>query len=202
MRMIYTRDNFNEFKTAVIALQVAELKNRASRGAYAKKRYETAVRMAEKPHDGTIGGLAELLAHATNSTITTVRKQGKPDFFAVINGKRERCEYKSNGGRIEDLYRLASLKKAHYVVYELAVCNSGTGYVGRIVKPLLFEVHDFIARAEAIGAVQTVGGSRPQDKERNLNRTSVKLFEMLEQYGEETGLWYDPDREYTITAGA
>lgn len=202
MNMIYTKDNFKGFKVAVIASQLAELKSRASRGAYAKKRYETALRLAEKPNDGTIGCLAELLAHAKDSTITAVRKQGRPDFFATINGRRERCEYKSNGGRIEDLYRLASLKKAHYVVYELVVCNSGTGYVGRIVKPLLFEVHDFIARAEAIGAVQIVGGSRPQDKERNLNRTSVKLYEMLERYGEETGLWYDPDREYTITAGA
>lgn len=202
MNMVYNRDNFKEFKTAVIASQVTELKSRASRGAYARKRYETAVKMAEKPHDGTIGGLSELLSHSKDSTITAVRKQGKPDFFATINGKRERCEYKTNGGRIEELYRLASLKKAHYLVYELAVCNSGTGYVGRIVKPLLFEVHDFIARVEAIGAVQIVGGSRPQDSERNLNRTSVKLYEMLEQYGADTGLWYDPDREYIIGAGA
>lgn len=202
MDMIYNRDNFGEFKTAVIAEKVEELKRRASRGVYARKRYETAVKMAEKPHNGTIGGLSELLSHSKDSTITEVRKQGKPDFFATINGKRERCEYKTNGGRIEELYRLARLKKHHFMVYELMVCNSGTGYVGRIVKPLLFEVHDFIARVEAIGAVQTVGGSRPQDNERNLNRTSVDLYEMLERYGEETGLWYDPDRKYIITAGA
>ena len=200
MELFYTADTAPDFKRNYINLLLSELEARASRSAYCRKRYEEGLRLASAPHDGTIGGLEELLSHSSASTITRVRPQGKPDTFVKVEGRKKpvQAERKTNSGRIEGLYEASRTSGLHLVVYSLSACNAGTSYTARIIRPLVFEVHTFLRLAEACGAVHKIGGKRPQDQERMVQRSSLKWFRALEEYGNRTGLWYDPDRTYTL----
>ena len=134
---------------------------------------------------GLAGKVAEILGHDSDSTITRVQAQGKADLYVIIDGKRTKCEYKTNGGRIESLYRLRK-PEASYIVYELDFTPADrTRKDGSIVKgqrryaKKLMKVSDFLAIIEDTKAVKIASHKGQCDAERAVQCSSKKLYEAL-----------------------
>lgn len=134
---------------------------------------------------GLAGKVAEILGHDSDSTITRVQAQGKADLYVIIDGKRTKCEYKTNGGRIESLYRLRK-PETSYIVYELDFTPADrTRKDGSIVKgqrryvKKLMKVSDFLAIIEDTKAVKIASHKGQCDAERAVQCSSKKLYEAL-----------------------
>lgn len=134
---------------------------------------------------GLAGKVAEILGHDSNSTITRVQKQGATDLYVIIDGKRTRCEYKTNGGRIESLYRVRK-PEASYIVYELDFTpaprklKDGTiVYSERRYAKKLMTVADFLGIIEDTKAVKIASHKGQCDAERAVQCSSKKLYNAL-----------------------
>lgn len=134
---------------------------------------------------GLAGKVAEILSHDSDSTITRVQKQGATDLYVIIDGKRTKCEYKTNGGRIESLYRLRK-PEATYIVYELDFTpadrklKDGTIVKGerRYAKKLM-TVATFLGIIEDTKAVKVASHKGQSDAERAVQCSSKKLYNAL-----------------------
>ena len=134
---------------------------------------------------GLFGKIAELLSHDSDSTITRVQKQGATDLYVIIDGKRTKCEYKTNGGRIESLYRVRK-PEASYIVYELDFTpaprklKDGTiVYSERRYVKKLMTVADFLGIIEDTKAVKIASHKGQCDAERAVQCSSKKLYNAL-----------------------
>lgn len=140
----------------------------------------------DMPNDsGLAGKVAEILGHDSDSTITRVQKQGATDLYIIIDGKRTRCEYKTNGGRIESLYRVRK-PEASYIVYELDFTpaprklKDGTVvYSERRYAKKLMTVADFLSIIEDTKAVKVASHKGQCDAERAVQCSSKKLYNAL-----------------------
>lgn len=134
---------------------------------------------------GLAGKVAEILGHDSDSTITRVQKQGATDLYVIIDGKRTKCEYKTNGGRIESLYRIRK-PEASYIVYELDFTpaprklKDGTiVYSERRYAKKLMTVADFLSIIEDTKAVKVASHKGQCDAERAVQCSSKKLYNAL-----------------------
>lgn len=134
---------------------------------------------------GLAGKVAEILGHDSDSTITRVQKQGATDLYVIIDGKRTKCEYKTNGGRIESLYRVRK-PEASYIVYELDFTpaprklKDGTiVYSERRYVKKLMTVADFLGIIEDTKAVKIASHKGQCDAERAVQCSSKKLYNAL-----------------------
>lgn len=134
---------------------------------------------------GLAGKVAEILGHDSDSTITRVQKQGATDLYVIIDGKRTKCEYKTNGGRIESLYRVRK-PEASYIVYELDFTpaprklKDGTiVYSERRYAKKLMTVADFLGIIEDTKAVKIASHKGQGDAERAVQCSSKKLYNAL-----------------------
>lgn len=134
---------------------------------------------------GLAGKVAEILGHDSDSTITRVQKQGATDLYVIIDGKRTKCEYKTNGGRIENLYRVRK-PEASYIVYELDFTpaprklKDGTiVYSERRYAKKLMTVADFLGIIEDTKAVKIASHKGQGDAERAVQCSSKKLYNAL-----------------------
>ena len=134
---------------------------------------------------GLAGKVAEILSHDSDSTITRVQKQGATDVYIIMDGTRTKCEYKTNGGRIESLYRLRK-PESSYIVYELDFTPADrTRKDGSIVKgqrryvKKLMRVSDFLSIIEDTKAVKITSHKGQNDAERAVQCSSKKLYEAL-----------------------
>lgn len=134
---------------------------------------------------GLAGKVAEILSHDSDSTITRVQKQGATDVYIIMDGTRTKCEYKTNGGRIESLYRLRK-PESSYIVYELDFTPADrTRKDGSIVKgqrryvKKLMRVSDFLSIIEDTKAVKVTSHKGQNDAERAVQCSSKKLYEAL-----------------------
>ena len=140
----------------------------------------------DMPNDsGLAGKVAEILGHDSDSTITRVQKQGATDLYVIIDGKRTKCEYKTNGGRIENLYRVRK-PEASYIVYELDFTpaprklKDGTiVYSERRYVKKLMTVADFLGIIEDTKAVKIASHKGQCDAERAVQCSSKKLYNAL-----------------------
>ena len=135
--------------------------------------------------NGLAGKVAEILSHDSESTITRVQKQGATDLYVIIDGKRTKCEYKTNGGRIESLYRIHK-PESRYIVYELDFTPADrTLKDGTIVKGIrryakkLMKVSDFLAMLEATNSVKSTSHKGKNDVERAVQCNKKALYEAL-----------------------
>ena len=147
---------------------------------------------------GLAGKVAEILGHDSDSTITRVQKQGATDLYVIIDGKRTKCEYKTNGGRIESLYRIRK-PEASYIVYELDFTpaprklKDGTiVYSERRYAKKLMTVADFLSIIEDTKAVKVASHKGQCDAERAVQCSSKKLYNALMN-----GNFIDYDRNKT-----
>ena len=134
---------------------------------------------------GLYGKVVELLSHDEKSTIYRVQAQNRTDAYIIIDGKRKPLEVKTNGGRIENLYRLKA-KDSRYISYTLdVVIKAGKPRKDGTCKPAehryvnaLMTVAQFIELVESVGATKVIGHSA-SDREVAIQSDSKKLYKAL-----------------------
>lgn len=151
---------------------------------------------------GIYGKVAEVLSHDERSTIKRVQRQGAVDLYIVIDGVRVKAEYKTNGGRIESLYRIRN-KANKYIVYELDYTKPAGKHVRkdgttapaerRVIEPTLMTVETFLTIIEETKAVKVIGHNE-NDRERAVQADSKKLYKALKAFN---GTKYDRAKTYT-----
>lgn len=164
-------------------------------------RYANATRVLSNEVDcGRYGKAFELLNVSAKARKAHVSAQGKVDGYFYLDGKRHAVEYKSNGGRIEALYRLRKPEDA-YIVYTMdfetrqTYKKDGTPRPTKHyeVEPIIMRVSDFLAVLEHCNAVKTLEHKGKGDRERAVQGDSAKLAKVLADYP----ITYDPDYNYT-----
>lgn len=192
----YSPETALQFRTAVIASLLATLKERSHSSEAALQRYEVALQYASHAEvdDGVIGRLFELVSMAPLSKKAWVARQGRTDCYVRLakpDGKvaYEPAEAKTNGGRIGSLYERNHPK---FVVYGMAVCNTAVP-TGRLLQPVVMATEQFLELLSEVGALKSTNGAHPEVA---IQASSKALYEALLAYGENTGLWFDPERIY------
>ena len=160
------------------------------------------VKAGNSADSGLYGKVAEILSHDSDSTITKVQKQGATDVYIIIDGKRTKCEYKTNGGRIESLYHKRN-KSSSYIIYELDYIKPAGKHVRkdgtvapserRRIEPTLMTIETFLAIIEDTKAVKVIGHNE-NDRERAVQADSKKLYNALKEFN---GTKYDRAKTYT-----
>ena len=181
-----------------------ELKWKVEEGkanSYEVKRYNEATRLFKKvdTDDGIWGKLEELLNVSATSHKVEVAKQGATDGYFYLDGTRHAVEYKSNGGRIESLYRLRKPENA-YIVYTMdfetrqTYRKDGTPRPTKhyMVAPIILKVSDFLAVLEHCNAVKVIEHKGKNDRERAVQGDSAKLAKCLADYP----VTFDPNYRY------
>lgn len=136
---------------------------------------------------GLYGKVTELLSHDEKSTIYRVQAQSRNDAYIIIDGKRKPLEIKTNGGRIESLYKLsAKARESRYISYTLDVTiKAGKPRKDGTCKPAerryinaLMTVAQFIDLVESVHATKVIGHSE-SDREIAVQSDSKKLYKAL-----------------------
>lgn len=126
--------------------------------------------------------------------------QGATDGYFYYEDKRVAVEYKSNGGRIESLYRLRKPEHA-FIVYTMdfetrqTFRKDGTPRPTKhyVVEPIILKVSDFLKVLEHCNAVKVLEHKGKGDRERAVQGDSVKLAKVLAEYP----VTFDPNAKYT-----
>lgn len=155
-----------------------------------QERLKKALEIIENATDcGRFGKVFEILSAPTTSRKKSVSAQGKADIYFHIDGKRVKAEVKTNGGRIENLYRVRKPENA-FIVYYLNITTrtytNKDGSIGggqeRIIEPIILTVRDFLKIVEDCNAVKTIGHKGQNDFERAIQADSKKLYNRLLDY--------------------
>ena len=193
--VVYSPEVAADFKYKVAFALYDTLEERAPRSEAAQVRFEVAREYLERGlQDWTIGRLFELVCMAPRSKKAWVAAQGKTDCYVKIrkpNGKIEYApaEAKTGGGRVGFL---EEKNCPRYVVYMLIVCNKSVP-AGRLVLPVVMTSQRFEDLLFECGAVKSTNGKHPEVA---IQVSNKPLYEALVAYGEETGMWFDPERVY------
>ncbi len=164
-------------------------------------RYANATAILANPNDsGRYGKAFELLNVSAKARKAHVSAQGKVDGYFYLDGKRHAVEYKTNGGRIEALYRLRKPEEA-FIVYSMdfetrqTFRKDGSPRPTKHyeVEPIILKVSDFLKVLEYCNAVKVLEHKGKGDKERAVQGDSAKLAKVLAEYP----ITYDPDYNYT-----
>lgn len=140
--------------------------------------------------DGKFGKWFELYVVRELSHKTRVSKQNEVDYFMNIDGKRVAVEVKTNGGRIESLYKLNEKQRTKtLVIYTLRhtvpvrVRKDGTiaGGEVRMIEPIICTVEYFLNALESVNAIKVIGHN-DSDRERAIQKDSKKLYNLLKEY--------------------
>jgi hypothetical protein len=164
-------------------------------------RYTNATTILSNEKDsGRYGKAFELLDVSSKARKSEVAAQGKNDGYFNYNGSRHAVEYKSNGGRIESLYRLRKPENA-FIIYTMdfetrqTYRKDGTPRPTKHyeVEPIILKVSDFLAILEHCNAVKVLEHKGKGDRERAVQGDSAKLAKVLADYP----ITWDPEYNYT-----
>lgn len=155
--------------------------------------------LANEADDGRWGKAFEILNVGSTSRKVDVAKQGKVDGYFNLNGKRHAVEYKTNGGRIGSLYKLAK-PEASFIVYSMdfetrtTYRKDGTARPTKhyVLAPVVMKVSDFLKVLEHTKAYKTIGHREKNDYEVAVQGDSVKLYKVLSEYP----ITFHPDTMY------
>lgn len=140
--------------------------------------------------DGKFGKVFELEVVRTLSHKTAVSKQGEVDYFMNIEGKRVAVEVKTNGGRVESLYKLNARQRAttlviytlrHTVPTRTRKDGSLAGGEVRVIEPIICTAEYFLNALESVNAIKVIGHDE-SDRERAIQKDSKKLYNLLKEY--------------------
>lgn len=142
----------------------------------------------------------EVLHVSDKARKTDLAPQGAIDGYFYYNGSRHAVEYKTNGGRIESLYRLRKPENA-FIIYSMdfetrvTYRKDGTARPTKHYKvaPIILKVSDFLAILEHCNAVKVLEHKGKGDRERAVQGDSVKLAKCLADYP----IAYNPNAKYT-----
>lgn len=156
--------------------------------------------LSNEADDGRWGKAFEILNVGSTSRKVDVAKQGKVDGYFNLDGKRHAVEYKTNGGRIGNLCKLAKPESA-YIVYSMdfetrvTYRKDGTARPTKhyVLAPVVMRVSDFLKVLEHTKAYKTIGHREKNDYEVAVQGDSVKLYKVLSEYP----ITFHPDTKYT-----
>lgn len=156
--------------------------------------------LANENDDGRWGKSFEVLNVSATSRKVNVAAQGKTDGYFYYNGKRVAVEYKTNGGRVGSLYKLAKPENA-FIVYSMdfetrvTYRKDGTPRPTKHyqVAPIILKVSDFLTILEYCHATKVIGHAGKGDDEVAIQGDSAKLAKCLADYP----ITFDPDYHYT-----
>ena len=150
---------------------------------------------------GLYGKVDELLNHDSFSTCYKPRSTKYHDIDPWINGERVKAENKTNGGRIEKLYRMKD-KHNRFIVYtidyivpiRLKKDGSTSGGEYRHVSKIM-RVDTFLNLIESVNAIKVIkhNGYDINDAERAVQGDSKKLYKALKNGGYTD---FNPNRNY------
>ncbi len=181
------------------SMKLAEQYEATIMSAYDEKRYNLMCEMIDRNiekffndepiDDGLFGKVFELSTHDSDSTIVTVRSQGKCDGYALINSKRRKLEAKTNGGRVGNLYKMSKrTRRAQYMLY--CICYEvpqGKPRKDGTCKPaewrtatVLSTVEFFISLLEQTNATKVIGHNE-SDREVAIQGDSKKLYKAIKE---------------------
>lgn len=155
--------------------------------------------LANEKDSGRFGKAFEMLNVSDTARKSDVAPQGATDGYFYLDGKRVAVEYKSNGGRIESLYRLRKPESA-YIIYTMdfetrvTYRKDGTPRPTKHyeVEPIILKVSDFLAILEHCNAVKVLEHKGKGDRERAVQGDSAKLAKCLAEYP----ITFDPNYHY------
>lgn len=142
----------------------------------------------------------EVLHVSDTARKTDLAPQGAIDGYFYYNGSRKAVEYKTNGGRIESLYRLRKPENA-FIIYSMdfetrqTFRKDGTPRPTKHYKvaPIILKVSDFLSILEHCNAVKVLEHKGKGDRERAIQGDSVKLAKVLAEYP----IAFNPNAKYT-----
>ena len=187
----------------LVMRKLSELSDKVANGTakeWERVRYAQALRILNNETDsGKWGKLFELLNVSMTARKSYVAKQGKTDGYFYFNGERKPVEYKTNGGRVANLYRMTKPENA-FIVYSMDFTTrqtyrkDGTPRDTKhyTVAPVVLKVSDFLAILEHCNATKVIGHADKGDDEIAIQGDSVKLAKCLSLYPIE----FNPDIEY------
>ena len=187
----------------LVMRKLSELSDKVANGTakeWERVRYAQALRILNNETDsGKWGKLFELLNVSMTARKSYVAKQGKTDGYFYFNGERKPVEYKTNGGRVANLYRMTKPENA-FIVYSMDFTTrqtykkDGTPRETKhyTVAPIILKVSDFLAILEHCNATKVIGHADKGDDEIAIQGDSVKLAKCLSLYPIE----FNPDIEY------
>ena len=150
---------------------------------------------------GMYGKVKELTSHDSKSTITRVQAQSRNDSYILVDGKRKPLEIKTNGGRVESLYKLNAKAKANrYIAYTLDfTVKAGKPRKDGTCKPAehryfsgVMTIAKFIEILDETKATKVIGHN-DSDKELAIQSDSKKLYKALLA---SNAIEYNPNWEY------
>lgn len=149
---------------------------------------------------GIAGKVKELLKRDSLSRLNRVQAQGKNDAYIAIEGRRYPLEVKTNGGRIQALYKVKA-PDTSFIVYELdIVIKAGKPRKDGTCKPeehrqacKVMTVRQFLELIENTKACKIIGHNA-SDQEIAVQADSKKLYQALIAGG-----YRDYNREDTFT---
>ena len=191
------------FKTMVIdlynALGNAVLAGTATPTECERFRNATAI-LANKADPSRVNKAFEVLNVSDTARKTDLAPKGAIDGYFYLDNKRVAVEYKTNGGRIESLYRLRKPENA-FIIYSMdfetrqTFRKDGTPRPTKHYKvaPIILKVSDFLAILEHCNAVKVLEHKGKGDRERAIQGDSVKLAKVLGEYP----IAFNPNAKYT-----
>ena len=144
-----------------------------------------------KGSSGINGEVREILkGHDSKSRIYDKRSQNKNDCYALINGKRVKCEYKTNGGRIGDYYKMnKAQRRATFVIYDLdwysqkrTLKDGSPAPRKHIQKCKIMRISEFLEMLEECNAVRTIGHIELDDFEASIKDSNSKMHKALDKF--------------------
>lgn len=150
---------------------------------------------------GLYGKVKELTSHDSKSTITRVQAQSRNDSYILVDGKRKPLEIKTNGGRVESLYKLNAKARANrYIAYTLDfTVKAGKPRKDGTCKPAehryfsgVMTIAKFIEILDDTKATKVIGHNN-SDKELAIQSDSKKLYKALLA---SNAIEYNPNWEY------
>ena len=144
-----------------------------------------------KGSSGICGIINEILkSHDSESRIVDLRNPTQNDGYAIINGKRIKCECKENGGRIENML-LMNKRERHskFVIYTLdwtsqkRYLKDGTPAPTKHIEMCkIMRISEFIEMLESCNAIRTIEHAGTYDCERSIKVSNAKMHKALEQF--------------------
>ncbi len=144
-----------------------------------------------KGSSGINGEVREILkGHDSKSRIYDKRSQNKNDCYALINGRRVKCEYKTNGGRIGDYYKMnKAQRRATFVIYDLdwysqkrTLKDGSPAPRKHIQKCKIMRISEFLEMLEECNAIRTIGHIELDDFEASIKDSNSKMHKALDRF--------------------
>ena len=189
--------NYNShLQLVTTAMSIAKSYEPTIKSAYDKQRFNEMVRYIQSEYDklrgfkegnfddGILGRIIELFCRDSKSPLVKVRTQKQVDAYIPTTNGRMKTEIKTNGGRVEELFKLSDKQRNNTLIIYFSHTKKMQGTKakaeGRPIEWLdcfkIMTVAEFIANAHF---------KRPEaDGTIHVQPTNVKMYERFEAFSD------------------